>query len=200
VSRISSEHVETPLKDCLRFCKLIQSSIGAPPRSILQSINISTYLDFKPFASQHSTMSLPQGWSHNICSMSNCSSCCGAFWCGPRIYGRTAWRLKNYPNDPALSGGLDWLNRQCLGMFAGLVLAVPCIPDWLQRHAVRKRFDLRGSECADCLASVFCTCCSQVQHENELKDQAEKARLILSGPPSTQQPMVYAQQHAPLPQ
>jgi hypothetical protein len=84
-------------------------------------------------------------------------------------------------------------------MFAGMVLAVPCIPVWIQRHAVRKRFNLTGSGCTDCLASFFCTCCSQAQHENELKDQAEKERLMVSAPPSGQQPMVYAQQNPPAP-
>jgi Cys-rich protein (TIGR01571 family) len=142
-------------------------------------------------------MDLPQGWSHNICSMSDCSSSCGTFWCGPCVYGCAAWRLENYPNDPASASGLDWLNAHCLGMFAGMCLAVPCIPVWIQRHTVRKCFNLGGSGCTDCLASVFCTCCSQVQHENELKDQAEKERLMLSEPSSSQQPMVHAQQNPP---
>lgn len=162
----------------------------------------STYLLFST-----TTLLLPanimgesQGWSHNICSMSDCSSCCGTFWCGSCIYGRTAWRMKNFPDHPSSSDGLDWLNGHCLGMFAGLVLGVPCIPVWLQRHAVRKQFNLSGNGCTDCLTSVFCSCCAQAQHENELKAQAEKQRLIISAPPSSQQPMVYVPQHAPTPQ
>lgn len=175
----------------------IQSSIGAPPlHPVSRGIDIFCLFD-SAFLFADNIMSDTQGWSHNICSMSDCSSCCGSLWCGFCIYGRTAWRLKNYPNDPSSSDGLDWLNGHCLGMLAALVLMVPCIPVWLLRHAVRKRFSLRGSGCADCLASFFCTCCSQAQHENELEDQAEKERLMMSAPPSTQQPMVYAPQQAP---
>ena len=92
-----------------------------------------------------------QEWSHNLCSMDSCSSCCGTIWCSPCIYGRTAWRLEQYPQDPSSSSGFEWCNAPCLGMFAGWLLLIPCIPVWMQRNIVRKRFNLPGNGCTDCL-------------------------------------------------
>ncbi|THW58232.1 hypothetical protein D6C98_10599 [Aureobasidium pullulans] len=46
--------------------------------------------------------------------------------------------------------------------------------------------------CTDCLVSVFCGCCAQVQHENELKERAEKEMLMIDHPPTTRDRMVYA--------
>lgn len=136
-------------------------------------------------------------WEHNLCSMGSCSSCCGACWCSPCIYGRTAWRLERYPMDPSSSDGFDWFNVPCIGMFAGWVLAIPCVPIWMQRQTLRRRFNLGGNGCTDCLVSVFCGCCAQVQHENELKSRAEKEMLMVDAPPISQQRMIYEQPSGP---
>ncbi|KAL2029157.1 hypothetical protein VTO58DRAFT_110187 [Aureobasidium pullulans] len=134
-----------------------------------------------------------QEWSHNLCSMDSCSSCCGTIWCSLCIYGRTAWRLERYPQDPSSSSGFEWCNAPCLGMFAGWLLLIPCVPVWMQRNVVRKRFNLPGNGCTDCLVSVFCGCCAQVQHENELKERAEEEMLMIDHPPTGRDRMVYAE-------
>lgn len=38
-----------------------------------------------------------------------------------------------------------------------------------QRKEIRERYDIPGTERKDCLASFFCMCCAQVQHDEEIK-------------------------------
>ncbi|KAI5239943.1 hypothetical protein E4T43_06431 [Aureobasidium subglaciale] len=88
-----------------------------------------------------------------------------------------------------MSSGFEWFNVPCIGMFAGWILAIPCVPIWMQRNIVRKRFNIGGNGCTDCLVSTFCGCCAQVQQENELKDRAEKELLMINHPPPPQERM-----------
>ncbi|KAI5250697.1 hypothetical protein E4T42_04803 [Aureobasidium subglaciale] len=134
-----------------------------------------------------------QTWAHNFCSMDSCGSCCGAFWCSSCLYGRTSWRLKQFPQSPDTSNGFEWCNVPCIGMLAGWCLFVPCIPIWIQRNSVRGRFNIAGNDCTDLLTSTFCGCCAQAQLENELKDRAEKELLMVNYPPPAQERMVYAE-------
>lgn len=141
-------------------------------------------------------MPLPnQSWTHNLCSCDSIEACCGATWCSPCIYGRSSWRLANFPASPDQSG-FSWVNESCLLMTGAWLLALPWVPIWMQRRDVRSRFGIEGGCCTDCLAACCCGCCSQVQIENELKDRAETDVLLqpqqpLSGP----QTMLYAPQY-----
>jgi Cys-rich protein (TIGR01571 family) len=144
-----------------------------------------------------------QDWSHGLCSCQSVGSCCGATWCSPFIFGRSAWRLERFPASPDHSAEFSWFNESCLIMTGAWLLAVPWLPVWMQRRRLRQKFGIEGSGCTDCLSACCCNCCAQVQIENELVDRAEESLLQSQQPPINSQRMAYAQSQdipmAPLP-
>lgn len=52
------------------------------------------------------------------------------------------------------------------------------VPVWLQRGEIRKRFDINGNFCTDCLATCCCTPCAVAENEVELRDRAQSEALM----------------------
>jgi len=58
-----------------------------------------------------------------------------------------------------------------------------CIPLWLKRQEARRKFNIRGNGCTDCLTSYFCHPCALAQLSTELKTRAEQAQIGAKGAP-----------------
>lgn len=116
-------------------------------------------------------------FAHNICSCSDPGSCFGAFFCYPCLFGRTQHRLDTFPQEPQDSSD-GWFGVPCLLMCVAAHVGCACIPVWMQRSEVRKRFGIKGNGCTDCLASTCCTCCSMVQQQVEVRERAEKQPML----------------------
>lgn len=111
------------------------------------------------------------GWLHNLCSCTDLSACCGVVFCGACMFGKTNHRLRHFPTPPEKSS-FSWFNSSCALMFCATCLLVPWVPVCMQRQEMREKFDLEGNGCVDCLATCFCTCCAQIQQDNEVRQRA----------------------------
>jgi Cys-rich protein (TIGR01571 family) len=128
-------------------------------------------------------------WKHNICSCDDAGTCCAVIWCGPCIFGRTDHRLTHFPHSPEESN-FSWCNSSCMIMCCALTLLIPGLPLWMQRDKVRQKFGVRGGGCIDCLATWCLPCCTQIQQDNELQEQAR----LLTASNAANNAQVYQQQ------
>ena len=71
----------------------------------------------------------------------------GSWCCSCFVFGRTKERLNHYPMDN--KGEL--LNVDCLIYFATVCIGVPCVPLWLRRSEIRRKFGIEGNGCTDCV-------------------------------------------------
>jgi hypothetical protein len=60
----------------------------------------------------------------------------------------------------------------------------------MQRDKVRQKFGVRGGGCIDCLATWCLPCCTQIQQDNELQEQAR----LLTASNAANNAQVYQQQ------
>jgi hypothetical protein len=66
----------------------------------------------------------------------------------------------------------------------------------MQRDKVRQKFGIRGGGCLDCCATWCWPCCTQIQQDNELQEQARSLISSNAVNQAYQQPdtkMVYEQ-------
>jgi Cys-rich protein (TIGR01571 family) len=129
-------------------------------------------------------------WKHNICSCGDAGTCCAVIWCGPCMFGRTDHRLTNFPHSPEDSN-FSWCNSSCMIMCCALTFFIPGLPLWMQRNSLRQKFGVRGGGVTDCLATWCLPCCSQIQQDNELQEQAR----LLTASNAAIDAQVYQQQN-----
>ena len=159
-----------------------------PPTTPPQSITMTTPTPATP-------------WQHNICSCDSAGTCCAVLWCGPCMFGKTEHRLTHFPQSPEDSN-YSCCNASCMIMCFAVTFLIPGLPLWMQRDRVRQNFGIRGGGCLDCLATWCLPCCTQIQQDNELREQARSLRSSNAVNEAYHQPdnkMVYGQQNAQQP-
>ncbi|KAK3673139.1 hypothetical protein LTR78_006979 [Recurvomyces mirabilis] len=77
-------------------------------------------------------------------------------------------------------------------MFVADYVHCLCIPLWLKPQEFRRKFNIRGNGCTDCLASYFCHSCALSQLNTELKARAEQPQIE-----AKEAPMGYVQPAPP---
>jgi len=65
----------------------------------------------------------------------------------------------------------------CIGNAVPGFPAADCLA-MFQRQSIRRTLNLRGNGCTDCLSQWFCTPCSLVQQEEQLKSDRARAKLL----------------------
>ncbi|CAN8096788.1 unnamed protein product [Discula destructiva] len=106
----------------------------------------------------------PQPWQASYCGC--CSPfdlCMKAFCCPCFVYGKTHHRIRENGNME----GYDSVNSSCMIFTASLCLGLNWMPVWLQRADMRKKYNLQGNGCTDCLSACCCPLCDMVQQEKE---------------------------------
>ncbi|XP_030043358.1 cornifelin homolog [Microcaecilia unicolor] len=99
------------------------------------------------------TLSYGSGWSSGLLDCcDDCGICCCAFWCLPCLMCSTVHEFGECMCLPLL--------ENCVGV--GLTSLA-------MRTAVRERYRISGSICADCCALCFCYTCSWCQMAREIK-------------------------------
>lgn len=140
---------------------------------------------------------MSESFKHSLFNCGDCGTCLAAFCCTPCLHGRTASRLDTYPSPP--SSSTDYFNTSCFLSCLAISFSVGCIPTWIQRAEMRKRFGIEGNACGDCMATCCCLPCAQAQLEVEVKERGEDHRLLGSSGQAygrQTQGMVYAPQHS----
>jgi Cys-rich protein (TIGR01571 family) len=105
------------------------------------------------------------------------------------MFGKTEHRLANFPHAPEDSG-YSCCNASCMIMCFAIGFLVPGLPLWMQREKVRQKFGIRGGGCLDCVATWCLPCCTQIQQDNELQEQAR----LLTASNAANNAQVYQQQ------
>ncbi|KZP11425.1 PLAC8-domain-containing protein [Athelia psychrophila] len=117
-------------------------------------------------------------WTHGLMAcFADCGTCCLATWCPCFVFGQISKRRKylekNGLPDPEYGGtgcGMD-----CCNFHGGQ----PCMLSWIcqmgGRSHVRKRYNIRGTGCGDCVTSCCCYPCGLTQESREL--DAEETAL-----------------------
>ena len=107
-------------------------------------------------------VNLPQfkeGFQHGLCGCCNdCSTCCLGCWCPCILFGRTRARLLN----PHLrKEQISCWNGDCMG-YAALATLCPGLQfifGCMNRKDIRKKYDIDGNGCSDCMVHWCCDCC-----------------------------------------
>ncbi|KAH6884982.1 PLAC8 family-domain-containing protein [Thelonectria olida] len=104
-------------------------------------------------------------WSNGLYSCRPCDSCCLATFLPCILLGKTADRIR----DPTMETA-DTCNTDCM-IFCGIQSLTGCgwIYAMMKRSEIRKRFGINGSGTNDCCASYWCSCCTLIQQDNEVK-------------------------------
>jgi len=115
------------------------------------------------------------------------SSCCSPFapcllaTCCPCVtYGRIMHRLRNSDN----LDGYVAPNNDCLiyGLICGLggfcaLSGIPANCNWIlnfiSRGELRRKYNIKGDGCTDCLCASFCLPCDLVQQDKELENRSQ---------------------------
>lgn len=124
-------------------------------------------------------------WSTGLCDCSpNPGTCCLGLACPCMLYGRTQYRLarKSRREDPTNMLGYEKCNGSCVAM------ALLCGWQWLlatiQHTRTRKAYDIEGDIVSDCLHATYCTCCTLIRDEREIRireeTRAETAQMAVS--------------------
>lgn len=67
-------------------------------------------------------------------------------------------------------------------MFAGFgCFGLHCIPTFLQRLDIRKKYNLQGNFVTDLLTSCCCSCCSLVQQDKEAEMREGELAMKVNG-------------------
>ncbi|EPS39947.1 hypothetical protein H072_6363 [Dactylellina haptotyla CBS 200.50] len=119
---------------------------------------------------EKASLAMPNNWLHGLCGcFGDCDSCCITFCCPCITYGEVHHRIQNKTQK-------DY-NRCCnvpCWSFAGLML---CGAQWvmgcMQRGELRRKYNLDGSGCGDCVKHFFCECCTLVQEDRESKTRQQ---------------------------
>jgi Cys-rich protein (TIGR01571 family) len=84
------------------------------------------------------------------------SWCCNCF-----MYGRVDQRLEKFPSTN--KDDFSLFSSGCAIMCIADYVHLFCIPLWMKRQEMRRRFNIKGNGCTDCLAAYFCHCCTLSQ-------------------------------------
>jgi len=110
-------------------------------------------------------------WTYPLCGCCDVlDTCCVSFWCPCLIYSENKSRMRalQFTGQPHPKGG-NLLSRDCFiyglmswGFGGGWIF------NCILRGEERDRARIAGNCCTDCLVSVFCASCGQVQVNREL--------------------------------
>lgn len=134
-----------------------------------------------------------QKWRASYCGFCSPFSLCMKTWCCPCfVYGKTKHRLQangDMTGYDSMNGSVGFLSSPALSirslpleqrnvcltihviqcwLFCGaLCCGLTWIPIWLSRSDMRKKHNLEGNGCTDCLSACCCPLCDLVQQEKE---------------------------------
>lgn len=148
--------------------------------------SLGPFPDHVPGQVTHPDLVIQGGtWSSGLCDCSpNPGTCCLGLACPCMLYGRTQYRLarKSRREDPTNLLGYEKCNGSCVAM------ALLCGCQWLlatiQHTRTRKAYDIEGDIVTDCLHATYCTCCTLIRDEREIRireeTRAETAQMAVS--------------------
>ncbi|CAH2037625.1 unnamed protein product [Thlaspi arvense] len=103
-------------------------------------------------------------WSTGFCDcFSDCSNCCITFWCPCVTFGQIAEIVDRGSSSCGTTGALYVLLAALTGC--------GCIYSCFYRTKMRRQYNLKGSECGDCLKHFFCELCALTQAYRELHNR-----------------------------
>ncbi|KAL1203596.1 Protein PLANT CADMIUM RESISTANCE 2 [Cardamine amara subsp. amara] len=101
-------------------------------------------------------------WSTDFCHCSSdCSLCCITYWCPCVTFGQIAEIVDQGSTSCGTAGAMYVL----ISTFAGCA----CIYSCSYRSKMRRQYNLKGSDCGDCLKHCFCENRALTQMYRELK-------------------------------
>jgi Cys-rich protein (TIGR01571 family) len=100
-----------------------------------------------------------QCFTDRKCCTGGFGTCCLTYWCPCVAFGQSMEKLSS---DECMCGG-NCAGAGCLWMggilCCGSVICMTC----MGRTAIRKKYNIDGDDCSDCLASLFCHLCVLIQ-------------------------------------
>ncbi|MED6180504.1 Protein CADMIUM RESISTANCE 2, variant 2 [Stylosanthes scabra] len=103
-------------------------------------------------------------WSTGLCDcFSDCGNCCITYWCPCVTFGRVAEIVDRGSTSCGASGALYALVCCLIGC--------GCLYSCFYRSKMRRQFNLKGSDCTDCLTHCFCEPCALCQEYRELENK-----------------------------
>ncbi|KAF2096684.1 PLAC8-domain-containing protein [Rhizodiscina lignyota] len=118
--------------------------------------------------------------------------CCMGYWLPCVVYGRVHYRLR----QDAQLRGYSACNGACWGHFGLMACCgVQWVLQFMQRGELRRRYNIDGNGCTDCLCSTCCGCCDIIQQDKEMKNR--ETQPILDAEPKRNEGMHYAPQDQP---
>ncbi|KAF2666618.1 PLAC8-domain-containing protein [Microthyrium microscopicum] len=111
------------------------------------------------------------------------SDCCSPFstcalaWCCPCfVHGRVQHRV----NKDGMLNGYSSCNMNCCAWACLAHFGCQWILQMMSRGEIRRKYNLKGDGCTDCLCACCCTPCDLAQQDKEAEHQ-EKQRLMGNG-------------------
>ncbi len=113
-------------------------------------------------------------WKSGLCDCCSTPGCCSACCCPCSIFGHLAAAMKpeemfcggNYCGGCCLFYSLHLISQLIDALFAPLgtiIFPTSTIVHCPARGAIRKKFNIPGSECEDCMIVWCCNCCALAQ-------------------------------------
>ncbi|KAF8331622.1 PLAC8 family-domain-containing protein [Cantharellus anzutake] len=109
-------------------------------------------------------------WSFGTCDCFDaCGTCLFACCCSCLSYGQNMSRLKHLESQgrPHPTGG-DMCNGDCCVYLLLAYIGCECFAGMSGRSSVRRRYNIQGGGCGDCMCHTFCIPCSLTQESREL--------------------------------
>ena len=120
-------------------------------------------------------------WSTGLCQCCSSNSCCATCFCPCVVFGEITEKMS--PDETCFGGDqqgacccyfllvalfqwagfVDWFGTATFVFPCTLCLRCPL------RRAIRKKYNIEGSDCNDCMVSWCCSCCSLVQEYEEVR-------------------------------
>jgi len=132
---------------------------------------------------------MAQSWKYPcIDCCSPCGTCCLSCWLPCITYGR----IKRRVHEDGDLTNYSCCNLNCCFYFCLAQICCQWIVQMQSRSEVRKKYNLTGNECTDCLCACFCCCCDLVQQDKEAAYwEAQRARQPIETQPKTGAQMIY---------
>ncbi|EKD19876.1 hypothetical protein MBM_01828 [Drepanopeziza brunnea f. sp. 'multigermtubi' MB_m1] len=113
-------------------------------------------------------------------------TCFLGFWIPCVLFGKTHWRLKRVSRGQDASDAA-WnpsygFNRLCLACgVAALAPPLGCILTGIQRSEIRGTYGINGNCASDVVLGIFCTVCTQIQNDREVRAREGDTRMRYNG-------------------
>ncbi|KAK6333806.1 hypothetical protein TWF730_003989 [Orbilia blumenaviensis] len=108
----------------------------------------------------------PNEWIYGMCGcFEDADKCCIGLCCPCITYGEIAHRMRG----KRTADYNRCCNGPCWGFFSLMFCGASWVMGMMQRGEARRKYNMEGTGCGDCMRHFFCECCTLIQEHREIE-------------------------------